>query len=507
MESIRNLWKTKRTAIILGSLSAAVLILAVCFYNILPDDIKPGKHNPQKVATVNAVASSYDSVTVAWKPAANAKSYMVFRSDEKDGKYQECGEVAETEFTDSGLDTGTEYWYMIETLRGDKHSRFSKRVSATPKLDKPELTGLSTDEGAELTSSEVPGATGYVFYRDGKEYREQPMPILLDGSLKEKEKHKYQVVALRKVGKKNVYSARSKPVEAGKVTVKITLEDATAVGDIYQGTKVEIAGTVKSNVTMERIEVGVMDEKGEKWIDKQKYENKKLDSKTFDLKKADEVLKFGDLGEGNYRYRIVVYPKGAKTTTAVDQPFKVENNPAMAAVEWAVNIANDNSFTYGVGKAAHRPGCYFCGTQKWKKGKYVKNWSAKWEKTYCCNPFIYAAYAHGAKDPATLASCKKGGCGGMKPSDWTSLGSFEYVGPCKSVPFSDLKPGDIILSNRNENGWIHHVWMYIGNNQSVEAAGGGWDAGSIEVRNNAEHKYNRYRKHSATYLIRYKGPN
>ena len=490
----------------MSALAAAVLVSAVCFYNILPDDIKPGKHNPQKVAAVNAVASSYDSISIAWKPAANATSYRIYRSDEENGDYEECGEVDQPEFTDNDLDTGTRYWYMIRSYRGDKRSRYSERVNATPRLEDPKLSGLSTDAGAELTSKEVPGATGYVFYRDGSLYREQPMAILIDGALKEKEKHDYQVVAVRKVGNKKVYSDKSNTIEAGKITVKITLENATEIGDIFEGSKVEIAGTVKSNVTLERIEVGVMDEKGENWIDKQKYEKKDLDSKTFDLSEADKSLKFGDLKEGKYKYRILAYPKGAKTTTVTDQSFKVESNPALAAVEWAVNIANDNSFNYGSGKAAHHAGCYFCGTQKRKKGKYVSNWSAKWDKTYCCNPFVYAAYAHGAKDPATLASCQKGGCGGMRPEDWTGLGSFEYIGTCKSVPFSELKPGDIVMSNRKENGWSHHVWMYVGGNQVVEASRNGWGADSIGVRDNAEHKYNRYRNHGGTYVVRYKGP-
>ena len=510
MDRIRDLWKTKRTAVILTTLSAAVLFSAVCFYDILPDDIKPGKHNPQKVATVNAVASSYDSVTVAWRPAPNAKTYKVFRSDDKRGSYEECGEVEDTTFTDSKLETDREYWYMVRSEKDDKFSRYSKRVSATPKLDKPELTGLSTEEGAELTVTEVPGATGYIFYRDGQVFREQPMNICLDGSLKEKEKHKYQVVAVRKQKTKEAVSAKSNRVEAGKITVKITLDNVTAVGDMLKGTSVEMAGTLKSNVKMKAVEVGVMDDKGEKWIDKQKYENKKVDSKSFDLKAADSELKFADLKAGKYRYRIQVNPEGGKMVVVVDQQFKVEDNPALGAVEWAINIANDNSFNYGTKGPANHGGCYFCktfGAKKRHLKRIGQSWSAKWEKTYCCNPFIFAAYAHGAKDPATLASCQRGGCGGMAPSDWTRLGSYELVGTCKSVPYSDLKPGDIIMSNTNENGWTHHVWMFIGDGKLVESSGGGWDAGSIAVKDIAAQKYSRYSKHSGTYVVRYKGPD
>ena len=69
-----------------------------------------------------------------------------------------------------------------------------------------------------------------------------------------------------------------------------------------------------------------------------------------------------------------------------------------AAVSWAITIANDNSFHYGRSSWAHHHGCYFCGTNqrpnspKRRAGASV----AACAKTYCCNPFLTAAYRHGA---------------------------------------------------------------------------------------------------------------
>ena len=134
---------------------------------------------------------------------------------------------------------------------------------------------------------------------------------------------------------------------------------------------------------------------------------------------------------------------------------------ANGAVSWAIKIANDNTFHYGNGTHAHHNGCYFCDTQPASKRKYV----VKWEKTYCCNPFVHAAYAHGGKEATMLRMCRSG-----RSFDWngyrnTSL--FKHIGhPDRSL----LIPGDVLC-------WDGHVAMYVGNNKIVEAGGYGEDDG------------------------------
>ena len=199
---------------------------------------------------------------------------------------------------------------------------------------------------------------------------------------------------------------------------------------------------------------------------------------------------------------------GPKTEAASNKSISVTGK--RKAVNWACSVANDNSFAYGVGKRAHRGGCYFCktntGDRKWKKekkGEPHKVNGHTYTKTYCCNPFITAAYAHGAKDAKAYKWCHAGGSWGMLCRDWKNSPYFATVGACKNVPYSKLVAGDVILSNKNTNKWVHHVWMYIGNGRLVEAAGGGWDAGSIAVKNNAKSKYKNYQKHSGTYVMRY----
>ncbi len=186
--------------------------------------------------------------------------------------------------------------------------------------------------------------------------------------------------------------------------------------------------------------------------------------------------------------------EGAETAVDVEITKPTASDRALAAVAWAMDIANDDSFAYGSGSVAHKKGCYFCGTnQKYKPAGY--------EKTYCCNPFIFAAYAHGAQDPDILASCQRGGCGGMDPSDWTPYG-FECLGSVSEVNFNDLLPGDVVMSDSSKNGWWHHVWMYCGENQYVEAANGNFGPGSIAVENGADKYYPKYAR-KGCYVVRY----
>lgn len=248
------------------------------------------------------------------------------------------------------------------------------------------------------------------------------------------------------------------------------------------------------------------------------------------VKEQQEFL--NKVNEGTIQGKIAVDgKKGAQTTKAiklfqqvqgleVDGVWGKATNAASnktinvtgkrKAVNWACSVANDNSFTYGAGSRAHRSGCYFCktntGDRKWKKekkGEPHKVNGHTYTKTYCCNPFITAAYAHGAKDAQAYKWCHAGSSWGMTCKEWKRSPYFSTVGACKNVPYSKLVAGDVILSNQNTNGWVHHVWMYIGNGRYVEASGGGWGANSIAVKYDAKAKYSKYQKHSGTYVMRY----
>ena len=186
---------------------------------------------------------------------------------------------------------------------------------------------------------------------------------------------------------------------------------------------------------------------------------------------------------------------------------------AIKACNWAVSVAKDNRFTYGAGQRAHRSGCYFCQTntgprkkKKEKKGEPHVVYDSKgnghtYERTYCCNTLITAAYAHGAKDKKIYDICHGGSCCGMHPSEWTRSPNFKSLGKAKNLTFDKLKAGDVIM---NDGGGVPgHVWMYLGGDYLVEASNGGWGTNSIAKKNGAKRRFKQYQKSNGCYVVRY----
>lgn len=147
-------------------------------------------------------------------------------------------------------------------------------------------------------------------------------------------------------------------------------------------------------------------------------------------------------------------------------------NGAAAAARWARLIAANNDFCYGTGSRSHHCGCYFCGTNV-TGIKHAKK-GDKWDRTYCCNPFVWAAYVHGAN---FFKTCKNSGLS----VDWwlkqkhKDKPMFKKIG--YNVKYSELKPGDVILKPN------HHVKIYVGVvkgfKRESQARREGWDKGSI----------------------------
>ena len=178
------------------------------------------------------------------------------------------------------------------------------------------------------------------------------------------------------------------------------------------------------------------------------------------------------IGKVKYKGKTVVKSLGKSGQTIKVYACWKGCGPEAAAL-WARKIAKDNSFNYGTGSRSHHNGCYFCGTnisgiKKAKKGD-------KWNKTYCCNPFVMAALVHGAN------LYKKCPNSGLSVSYWTSLkknGKSLYKKIGKNVAYSTLKPGDVIIKNNK------HIKMFTGKTKEgkmivTQAAREGWDKNSI----------------------------
>ena len=182
-------------------------------------------------------------------------------------------------------------------------------------------------------------------------------------------------------------------------------------------------------------------------------------------------------------------------------------------MEWALKIANDDSFNYGVrhtyGGYASAPGCYFCGTNDGKVRR--SGGDTRYYKTYVCMTFVTAAYAHGAKDPDALKICES--CQSFDSHDgvFEQVPAFHKIGLMKDLTVDDLKPGDVLVHYASDND-SGHMSMYAGNGDIVDSAiadpVGGWSPESIALRKGKAASYLKGTWNSEpekNFVMRYKG--
>ena len=213
-------------------------------------------------------------------------------------------------------------------------------------------------------------------------------------------------------------------------------------------------------------------------------------------KAGQHIEEFKNVNMDHFQLGTVKYKNGQSIKNLANKGKTIQlyavwkGNGPKAAVDWGTLIAKDNNFAYGKGQRAHRTGCYFCGTNRDKHtskyhGKEAKKWNLKkntisaqstaqkYDKSYCCNPFVVACYVHGANE------AKKCHGGSMSHKSWTkhkNNGRFKKISKGSS-----LQAGDIFFSSG-------HVWMCGYKNSkgqwtTIDASGGNWKASSIAIRN------------------------
>ena len=137
-----------------------------------PETPNKPEEKPNKVLGIKATSNSYNSIKLTWNKAINgANGYAGYRSTSNDGKYTLRKTITSKntiEFTDTGLDTNTTYYYKVRPYRmiSDKkeYGSYSEIVCAKPVLSKTKITVSSKSKKATIKWNKVLGASGYKVY-------------------------------------------------------------------------------------------------------------------------------------------------------------------------------------------------------------------------------------------------------------------------------------------------------------------------------------------------------
>lgn len=133
-----------------------------------------------KIQNMAATAKDYQSIQLSWKGMSWAERYVIYRSTEPNGTYTKIASLKYSDlnstgfvnryFTDTGLDTGTTYYYKVRAAApygtSFRFSDYSAVASAKCIVAVPTGLALAAAKG-KITASwkKVAGAEGYQIWR------------------------------------------------------------------------------------------------------------------------------------------------------------------------------------------------------------------------------------------------------------------------------------------------------------------------------------------------------
>lgn len=225
---------------------------------------------PRIPTSLKVISYSYNSAYISWGGVTGASVYEVYRATSSAGKYTLMSTTTSTSYTNTGLNTGTTYYYKVRAYTkvgtGKVYSNYSGIVSAKPIPSVPiSVTAvLASYNSIKTTWRAVVGASGYEVYRSissGGTYTFMSTVASTnynDNCVKAGTTYYYKVRSYTTVGKTKVYSNYSASVivtasNKGYVNNLETKTDlnvrstpsikGTIIGHLYNFQKVEILDT------------------------------------------------------------------------------------------------------------------------------------------------------------------------------------------------------------------------------------------------------------------------
>jgi len=181
---------------------------------------------PSVPTGLTVTSAGYTSDKISWTAVPGATGYAIFRSTSASSGFVKITTRSSTSYTDTGLTTGTKYYYKVKayTTVGTK-TTFGVATAAVGAVPKPATpTGLKAVRASatsiKLTWTSVTGATGYAIYRSKSptsgfaSISTATSASYTNTGLTTGTKYYYQVKAYTTVGTTKVYSVITSAVNA-----------------------------------------------------------------------------------------------------------------------------------------------------------------------------------------------------------------------------------------------------------------------------------------------------
>ncbi len=206
-----------------------------------------------------AASAGYNSVKVNWNTVTGAKEYEIYRATSSKGPFTKIGATTTTSYTNTGLTTGTTYYFRVRAkcVAGSTitYGGYSTVVLARPIPATPVVKAASAGYNSiKLTWAAISGTTKYEVYRATSSagpyarIAETSAIGCTNGSLTTGVAYYYKVRAYRTVGSTRVYSGYSSIASAKPVPATPSVSAARASSSSIQLIWGKVAGAMKYEI-------------------------------------------------------------------------------------------------------------------------------------------------------------------------------------------------------------------------------------------------------------------
>ena len=197
------------------------------------------KNTNIKTNALGADSQTTSSIDLSWDEAGDAHNYIVYRYNNDTQSYKRVGSTTNTSFSDSSLDSGSDYKYKVRcywTIGGTKYyGKYSDIITTSTKPNKVSGVDFEVRNSTNLTLSwdSVKGATKYRIYKYDKTSNSYKKIDEVDGNtttykvtgLTSATEHSFKVRAVRTSNGStylgsysDVFTTITKPLKVSKLT-------------------------------------------------------------------------------------------------------------------------------------------------------------------------------------------------------------------------------------------------------------------------------------------------